>query len=155
MRIGAIVGVTAALVLPLASPASAAVPPEDSIVLLKESFTEKCLDSNGGGSVYTGGCDSDNDYQKWQWIPRGSGKVILRDVATDRCLDSGGKSVYTSNCSVNNFHLQWLYRENDNGHLELKNVATGLCLLANIDSEVKTVTCNDLNYDWVPTVVAE
>ncbi|WP_193097137.1 hypothetical protein [Streptomyces sp. C8S0] len=43
--------------------------PEDSTVLLKDSFTEKCLDSDSGGKVYTNECHTDNGYQKWQWIP--------------------------------------------------------------------------------------
>ncbi|MFI9392660.1 RICIN domain-containing protein [Streptomyces bauhiniae] len=154
MRLVAIAGVAAALVLPFATPASAAAPAEDSTVLLKESFTQKCLDSSGSGSVYTGNCDASNGYQQWQWIPRGTGKVMLRDVATDRCLDSGGESVYTNGCSVNNTHMQWLYKEHSSGDLELKNVATGRCLLANIDQEVKTVECSDLNYDWGPTAVS-
>ncbi len=42
--------------------------PEDSTVLLKDSFTEKCLDSDSGGKVYTNECHTDNGYQKWQWI---------------------------------------------------------------------------------------
>ncbi|MFF7460776.1 RICIN domain-containing protein [Streptomyces tricolor] len=155
MRVAAVVAVTAALILPLASPASAAVPPEDSTVLLKDSFPEKCLDSDSGGKVYTNDCHTDNGYQKWQWIPRGTGKVILRNIATDRCLDSGGESVYTSTCTVNNHHLQWLYRDHHSGSLELKNVATGRCLLADVHSGVKTVECTDVNYDWSPTVVSE
>ncbi len=81
--------------------------------------------------------------------------MILRNIATDRCLDSGGESVYTSTCTVNNQHLQWLYREHHSGNLELKNVATGRCLLADVHSGVKTVECNDINYDWGPTVVPE
>ncbi|MEU7019950.1 hypothetical protein ABZ990_04750 [Streptomyces sp. NPDC046203] len=51
----------------------------------KNSKTGLCLDSDAKGNVYTKSCGSDNPYQKWERAIH-DGKVLLRNVATRRCL---------------------------------------------------------------------
>ncbi|WP_158771454.1 RICIN domain-containing protein [Streptomyces sp. NRRL S-340] len=51
----------------------------------KNASTKLCLDSDAKGNVYTKACGADNPYQKWQRAVQ-DGKVLLRNVATRRCL---------------------------------------------------------------------
>lgn len=47
--------------------------------------TGLCLDSDSKGNIYTKGCGSTNPYQQWERAESG-GQVVLRNVATRRCL---------------------------------------------------------------------
>ncbi|MFI6071943.1 RICIN domain-containing protein [Actinoplanes sp. NPDC051343] len=100
----------------------------------RDVATQRCLDSNTSGQVYTSGCNSGN-FQVWTSADVSSPR--LRDYATQLCLDSNTEGrVYTLNCNAGNFqhwqHIgqQWI------------NVATGKCLDSNTDGKVYALECN-------------
>jgi hypothetical protein len=101
----------------------------------RDVATQRCLDSNTSGSVYTLGCNG-GSFQLWTWTGSSS-SVEHRNFATGRCLDSNTSgSVYTLGCNGGNFQRwrrsgqQWI------------NVATGRCLDSNTSGSVYTLGCN-------------
>lgn len=74
------------------------------IVTVYES-REWCLDSNFEGRVYLGGCNGGH-YQRWADFEGNT--QVLKNVATNRCLDTNGTSIYTHPCSRHwNAHQIW------------------------------------------------
>ena len=76
--------------------------------------TQRCLDSNPNGNVYTSAnrctSSSTNNYQKWQIITVGS-RRRLKNRATSRCLDSNANgTVYTNPCGSTNNFQKWVER---------------------------------------------
>ncbi|MEU8763910.1 hypothetical protein [Streptomyces sp. NPDC048659] len=57
-----------------------------TVVQYQNSKTGLCLDSNAKGQVYAKVFGADNPYQQWERAEQ-SGKVVLRNVQTRRCLD--------------------------------------------------------------------
>ena len=71
------------------------------IYMIRNWATNRCLDSNGVGNVYTMACQAGNDHQRWTWEisgkgPAGNDQVWLKNVATQRFLgvDSPSGPVY-------------------------------------------------------------
>jgi Ricin-type beta-trefoil lectin domain len=100
----------------------------------RDVATQRCLDSNTSGQVYTLGCNG-GSFQLW--TSTGLSSVQLRDYATGFCLDSNTEgSVYTLTCNGGNFQRwqrsgqQWI------------NVATSKCLDSNTDGKVYALGCN-------------
>ncbi len=118
--------------------------------------TQRCLDSNPNGNVYTSAnrctSSSTNNYQKWQIITVGS-RRRLKNRATSRCLDSNANgTVYTNPCASgddNNFQ-QWV-RVASGSTTQLRNFATGRCLDSNANGTVYTNPCGSTNnfQKWV------
>lgn len=105
--------------------------------------TQRCLDSNTSGSVYTLGCNG-GAFQLWTNTPLAFGDQI-RDAATGLCLDSNTSgSVYTLGCNGGAFQ-QWTVRYTGSFGWEIRNVATGFCLDSNTSGHVYTLACNGGN----------
>lgn len=70
--------------------------------------TNRCLDGNVEGHVYTLPCDWNNMYHSWS--RGGSGPAeTLRSYQTHRCLDSNREGkVYTLPCNWNNTYQNWI-----------------------------------------------
>ncbi|MER0240701.1 RICIN domain-containing protein [Streptomyces sp. HSW2009] len=136
----AAVGVGCALVGVVSTPASAA--PQTRNVNVA---TGRCLDSNGGGNVYTLGCNGGN-YQLWSVEYDQSGGAEVKNVATGRCLDSNGNgNVYTLGCNGGNYQ-RWRAHPSGDYIMVWKNIATGRCLDSNGNGNVYTLGCNGGNY---------
>lgn len=123
---------------------------------LQDWQTQRCLDSNTAGAVYTNPCQvPGNQYQDWtitEWesvSPTGAASVFYsyRDVATNRCLDSNTSgNLYTNPCQVpGNTYQTWLSPGDSH-----PDALTGLCLDSNTAGSAYTHACNGGNYQvWV------
>lgn len=72
--------------------------------LYRNRQTGRCLDSNHQGAVYTNTCDRRNAYQQWEvhffrpkWYA-GKEIILMKNVATGRCLDSWDRRIMTLGC---------------------------------------------------------
>jgi len=101
--------------------------------------TNKCLDSNTAGHVYTMDCNG-GDYQLWEWNIDQS----IQNVATGNCLDSNGFTVYALPCNGGKYQ-KW----HGSDHSGVINVATHHCLDSNEDGNVYPLNCNGGGYqNW-------
>lgn len=135
IAVPAVVGTVAAV--GLVAPAHAAGP-----YWWRNVATQRCLDSNTSGSVYTLGCNG-GSFQKWTWTGASS-SVEHRNYATGLCLDSNTSGqVYTLRCNGGNFQ-RW--RSSGSPNRQWINVATGRCLDSNTSGSVYTLPCNGGNF---------
>ncbi len=128
---------------------------------LREAQTQRCLDSNAAGAVYTNPCQvrvggPDNQYQMWDEVDyqETAGGVTyyvfaLKDHATGRCLDSNASGkLYTSPCQApGNLYQDWNW---DSTGSALTDYETGRCLDNNSAGQAYTLACNGGDYQlWV------
>lgn len=113
--------------------------------------TQFCLDSNGSGHAYAGGCNGGN-YQQWT-AQFGTYGYKLIDLQTGRCLDSNAAgSVYTSNCNGGSYQEWTTTTISGCAPLtypctqKLQNVATGMFLDGNTSGSVYTHVGNSGNF---------
>lgn len=145
-----IVGVFVASLAFQATPAQA-YPPNAGIIRNWE--TGRCLDSDWNGNVYTLPCNGGN-YQKWyiQWNFDRCGYsycqtgFLVRNVATDRCLDSWGSPyvVTSSECWVRSDNRSWQVSTSNNYVVTRFKWFTdsNFCLDSNYAGNVYTQWCN-------------
>jgi serine/threonine-protein kinase len=74
------------------------------VIGLRNDQTDRCLDSNSGGSVYTLPCN-DGDNQYWMWFGD-EYNGTYEDYATQLCLTANGNALYTAPCD-NDGYEQW------------------------------------------------
>jgi len=125
---------------------------------LKDSQTNRCLDSNIAGQVYANPCQfPKNLYQNWElWqydlmTPGGVSYSVWawKDVATGRCLDSNAAgNLYTNSCQApGNTYQTWVGGVISN---EIVDEQTGLCLDGNSAGQAYTHACNGGGYQlWI------
>jgi serine/threonine-protein kinase len=125
---------------------------------LKDYQTDRCLDSNAAGQVYTNPCQfPGNLYQNWDlWqydlmTPGGVPYSVWawQDVATGRCLDSNAAgNLYTNPCQApGNDYQTWVGGVISN---EIVDEHTGLCLDSNYAGQAYTHVCNGGNFQaWI------
>jgi serine/threonine-protein kinase len=108
--------------------------------------TQKCLDSNSAGEVYTFDCNG-GSFQKWN-VSRVTPYRILKNAATGKCLESNtAGQAYTLNCNGGSFQKWNIIGVGS--YIKFKNVATGKCLESNTAGQTYTLDCNDGNFqNW-------
>jgi len=68
----------------------------NSWYVIKQTATERVLESNHNGSVYTSNYDSYNFYQHWRPVKTERGEIQWRNRMTGRFLQGNGKNLFTS-----------------------------------------------------------
>lgn len=108
---------------------------------LRNLQTQRCLDSNSAGKVYTNGCYWAT-YQGWV-ANLVQNNYELRNLQTGRCLDSNSAGkLYTSPCNTGQYQ-QWAF---GTGAGTVVNIATGRYLDSNSNGEAYTLPANGGNY---------
>ncbi len=123
------------------TPANAAVE-----YMYKDVATGRCLDSNIEGYVYTGPCNSSNNYMRWyqSWgqVP---GTVVLQNKATGLCLyDYATWGIYTNKCSPRTPYREWFISHDANGYV-FKHSTTKLCLDSNANGDAYSHACGGVS----------
>jgi hypothetical protein len=128
---------------------------------LRDAQTDRCLDSNAAGAVYTNPCQvrvngPDNSYQIWDEVDYREtvGGVTyyvfaLQDDATGWCLDSNASGkLYTRPCQApGNLYQDWNW---DDATGTITDYETGRCLDSNSAGQAYTLPCNGGGYQlWV------
>jgi hypothetical protein len=80
--------------------------PDVKYNLINQTSLNRCLDSNGT-DIYFSGCQSTNDYQKWN-IENGA----IKHKVSGKCLDGNGTKFYLSGCQAGNEYQQFKYDSN-------------------------------------------
>lgn len=85
------------------------------IDMYRSMGTQRCLDGDGAGDVYTSPCNQNNPYQHWTTRLAGNGyDWQWVSVGTGRCLDGNGAGqIYTSPCSSTNPYQAWTHYPSD------------------------------------------
>jgi Ricin-type beta-trefoil lectin domain-like len=110
---------------------------------LRNLSTQRCLDGNSSGDVYTSGCYWAT-YQGWKVTAKQFG-FELKNIQTGRCLDSNTSGdVYGNGCNGGSYQ-QWA-EEWVGGTIRLKNVATNRYLDSNTSGDVYTLPYNGGNF---------
>ena len=107
--------------------------------------TNRCLDSNASGSVYTNGCGLSNNYQRWSLSTNDS----LVNLATGRCLKSSSTgTVTTATCHASGTgadYSQWWNYSASGSNTKAQNYFWPLCLDSNAAGSVYGHSCNSGN----------
>ncbi|WP_162794170.1 RICIN domain-containing protein [Streptomyces paludis] len=115
-------------------------------IMLVQSATWRCLDSNYYGEAYTRPCSSSNSYQRWT----ATSKSELKNVATGACLTATGNLISTSTCYGSTNQI-WTEVPASNGSSVLFNKRSGLVLDGNAAGAVYALASNGGAYQrWVP-----
>ncbi|MFC5183632.1 RICIN domain-containing protein [Actinomadura harenae] len=140
----AFAGVTVAglaVMSPEGTAAAAADPPPRSVVSVKTPYG--CLTNHSGPHASMRKCAQGSRTQQWVWTPGPDKSVLLRNVATGRCLDGDRTgSVYTSPCKSDNRYEQWRTSGPDNNK-QFYSVGTGRYLRANAFNNLYTVVLGE------------
>jgi hypothetical protein len=144
-----------------ATAAPQATPVSTVLEGLQDFQTDRCLDSNAAGSVYTNPCQTPgNHYQMWHvttWEVVNdmfgdlSIEYSLQDEQTGRCLDSNSAgSLYTNPCQAPGNRYQMWTASNGSGlnfgTNFIGDVQTGLYLDGNSAGSAYTHSYNGGNY---------
>ena len=113
-------------------------------IRLKCQATNRRLDSNSNGNVYTNS-QNPNNWQVWTIENTHSNCVKLVNRATGRCLDSNyNGNVYALGCNGGNYQ-NWKFQG-----LRLVNCETNRCLDSDHGGRVYTLNCNGGNHqNWI------
>jgi hypothetical protein len=67
------------------------------VIILRDEQTNRCLDSNYQGSVYTNPCWGNDNYQYWTWWGDNY-QGQYQNYQTGLCLQTDGNAVWTQQC---------------------------------------------------------
>jgi Ricin-type beta-trefoil lectin domain len=87
--------------------------------------------------------------ERWVWFGVTGQWTPLRNLGTDRCLDSNTQgAVYTLPCNESNRNQAWfIYRTADGQPFFLRNLATDMCLAESRARVIYARNCNPVGND--------